>query len=151
MLQISNILCPTDFSDFSLQALKFASDLAQIFSAKLYIVNVVTPLPVLETPVNVGFDPNRFQKEMQIHAQKTIKNFSKKFVHPDVTTETIVAIGSEVDEILNVGKEKQVDLLVLATHGKSGIERLFFGSVAEKIIRHSTFPVLTIRPQKKKK
>ncbi len=147
MLKISKILCPTDFSDFSMQAIEVAGDLAQTFSAKLYLVNVVSPVPILETPTNVGFDPNRYQSELKTHAESRIQKIKQKAVDNKVSVETVVTVGSEVDEILNVVKTNKIDLMVLATHGRSGLQRLFFGSVAEKIIRHATVPVLTIRPQ----
>jgi len=161
MLPVKKILCPTDFSEHSYKALKAAEELAKELSATLLLVHVVPPVPVsseLQTgpsgysaPASAGgFNITEYIKELKANAEKSLDDIVKNKIKEDIDVETVVlAEREESDEINKFAEDKDVNLIVISTHGRTGLERLVFGSVAEKIIRHARKPVLTIRSMEK--
>jgi nucleotide-binding universal stress UspA family protein len=150
MLPIKKILCPTDFSDSSYEALKVAEELALNFSAKLYLINVVNPIPVITEPTGpLTFNLSLYQKELEEFSKKSLEDVRKNRISKQVRVQTIVAYGIAPDEIVGAAEAENVDLIVIATHGRTGFRHLVSGSVTEKVIRISSHPVLTIRTAKK--
>ncbi len=159
MLPFKKILCPTDFSEPSFEALKAAQELAQHFSAELVLVHVVAPVPrvsVTEAPevpgnphdLNVPLHMEKLEEE----SQKRLKKLADERLSKDVRVQQIVVHGRAADEIVKVAESERVDLIVLPTHGETGWGHFFFGSVAEKVVRTAGHPVLVIRaPRQKKK
>ncbi len=148
MLPIKNILCPTDFSDPSYEALKVADELAAHFGATLHVVNVVPLVPIVEAPIGVesaSFNVASYQQELEGQAQKSLKSLTEQKISKGVNIVTEVLIGNAAGEIMRYGGEKAVDLIVIATHGLSGWRRFISGSTTEQIVRQSSCPVLTIR------
>lgn len=148
MLPLKKIMCPTDFSDYSYQALQVADELAQHFSAELVLVHVVGPVPV--APVMPGMAPSAFnvakyQKELEMTSMKTMKEIVEKKISRAPNVRTVVGHGEAGSEIVDLAESEKADLVVISTHGMSGLERIFFGSVAEKVVRNSMCPVLTVR------
>jgi nucleotide-binding universal stress UspA family protein len=132
MLPIKNIVCPTDFSEPSFEALKAADELAAYFKATLHVVNVVPLVPIVEAPIGVesaSFNVASYQQELEMQA--------------NVVTE--VLIGNASGEVLRYASEKAADMIVIATHGLSGWRRFISGSTTEQIVRQASCPVLTIR------
>jgi nucleotide-binding universal stress UspA family protein len=153
VLPIKRIMCPTDFSDYSYQALKVADELAGHFSAELLIVHVVGPIPI--APVMPGmasstFNVARYRKELETSSLNSMRGIAGDLATNAPTVRTVVGHGQAADEIVNLMESEQVDLTVISTHGMSGLERIFFGSVAEKIVRNSRRPVLTVRAFREK-
>ena len=146
MVSIHRILCPIDFSDFSLDALRHGLVLAQWYSAQLTLVHVYPvsqPLPVegivLSVPVFVDADPNKMAEE--------VRRFCAPLLGPSgQSVEIVVRPGDAAREIRQEAERLPFDLLILGTHGRSGFERLFLGSVTEKVLRSTGVPVLTIPP-----
>jgi nucleotide-binding universal stress UspA family protein len=148
MLPIKNILCPTDFSDPSYEALKAADELAVHFGATLHIVNVVPLVPIVEAPIGVesaSFNVASYQQELEGQAQKSLKNMVEQKISRGVTAVTEVLIGNAAGEVMRYAGEKGVDMIVIATHGLSGWRRFISGSTTEQIVRQASCPVLTIR------
>jgi len=148
MLPIKNILCPTDFSDPSYEALKAADELAVHFGATLHIVNVVPLVPIVEAPIGVesaSFNVASYQQELEGQAQKSLKNMVEQKISRGVTAVTEVLIGNAAGEVMRYAGEKGIDMIVIATHGLSGWRRFISGSTTEQIVRQSSCPVLTIR------
>ncbi len=148
MLPIKNILCPTDFSDPSYDALKVADELAAHFGATLHIVNVVPLVPIVEAPIGVesaSFNVASYQQELEGQAHKSLQNLVEQKVGKGVTTATEVLIGNAAGEVMRYAGEKGVDMIVIATHGLSGWRRFISGSTTEQIVRQASCPVLTIR------
>ncbi|MGD8628425.1 MAG: universal stress protein [bacterium] len=148
MLPFKRILCPTDFSDYSYQALQAADELAGHFSAELLIVHIVSTVPL--APVVPGVTPTTFkvddyQKELEESSKKTLKEVVEKRVSRAPTVRTIVSRGPAAEEIVKVAEAEKAGLTVISTHGVSGLQRILFGSVAEKVVRDSKCPVLTIQ------
>jgi nucleotide-binding universal stress UspA family protein len=146
MVSINRILCPIDFSEFSLDALRHGLALAQWYSAQLTLLHVYQisqPLPMESipgsVPVFVDVDPNKTADE--------VRRFCAPLIGAsDQSVQIVVKPGDAAREIRKEAERLPFDLLILGTHGRSGFERLFLGSVTEKVLRSTRVPVLTIPP-----
>jgi universal stress protein A len=148
MLPVKKILCPTDFSEPSYEALKVADELAAHFGASLHIVNVVPVVPIVEAPIGVesaSFNVASYQQELEAQAERSIKNLVAQKVSKGVSAVADILIGNEAGEIVRYAQENGADMIVIATHGRSGWRRFIAGSVTDQIVRQATCPVLTIR------
>ena|SRR5581483_11873525 len=138
MLPIHTILHPTDFSEHSQFAWRLACALARDYGARLVVVHVIDlPVAVYGEGVMVS-EPEDYQaveEELdRMHAPD-----------PNVRVEHRVLEGDPVEEILVAARQAHAELIVMGTHGRTGLERLLMGSVAEQVVRRSTCPVLTVR------
>jgi nucleotide-binding universal stress UspA family protein len=146
MVSINRILCPIDLSDFSLDALRHGLALARWYSAQLtlfHVYQIFEPLALESTPgsvpVFVDADPNKVAED--------VRRFCAPLVGPSgQAVEIVVRPGDAAREIRNEAERLAFDLVILGTHGRSGFERLFLGSVTEKVLRTTRVPVLTIPP-----
>ncbi|MFO0911227.1 MAG: universal stress protein [Isosphaeraceae bacterium] len=139
MLPIKTILHPTDFSDASEHALKMAVGLARDYHARLLLLHAVEP-PVYYGELGVNFIPPEDYRES---AQERVD----ALVGADapITVETLVTEGIAASEILRIAKERHCDLVVIGSHGRTGIGRVLMGSVAEEVARKSPCPALIVR------
>jgi len=145
-LPLRKILAPTDFSDPSLGALGYAAQLSRHFKADLQLLHVVMRVQPAVTP---GFPhsvraPAR-QKELEDAAMEKLRRISGEHLPVEAPVEFIVVPGDPADTIIDISREKDSDLIVIATHGESGWKRALFGSVADSVIRNADCPVLSIR------
>ncbi len=148
MMKIEKILFPTDFTEGALAALPYAADLAKSYGAKLYLLHVIYDMSAatgLQVP-QVSF--NAMYEDIQKGAEKEIGNFAAVVGIELKNVETQVLRGVPYEEILTFARENGVDLIIMGTHGRSGFDRVIFGSTAEKVVRNSECPVLTVRSQK---
>lgn len=147
MLLFRKILWPTDFSDPSYKALIIANELALHFSSELYIVHVITPLPpvVEASSSRPKFNVSVYLGELKLSAEKSLQEVIDKKIDKRLKVHAFVAQGDAAVEINRIAKRENVELTVIATHGTSGWKRYFFGSIAEKVVRIASRPVLTIR------
>lgn len=141
------ILVPTDFSEYSDKALQEAIDIAQKFNAKITLLHVVEL--VIHCTVDYCLDPQtitQVESESILASKKMIQDQINKFAK-DKAVEIIPDIrkGAPYEEILKAQEEKMIDLIVIASHGQTGIKRFLVGSVAEKVLRHSKGPVLLVK------
>jgi universal stress protein A len=143
MLPLRKILCPTDFSEASYEALKAANELALHFSAALVLVHVV-PL-VIDIPTSADFYTPSDVETAQADARKALQEVVEKRISEKVRIRTKVAVGDPGDEIVSAAADENAGIIVIATHGLTGWRRLIFGSVAEKVVRLAPCPVLTIQ------
>jgi nucleotide-binding universal stress UspA family protein len=135
------ILCPIDFGPHSLAALEMALNLARQNGATLYLLSVV---PIvrdtgLMTPVAVEPSPG-LEQISRAHLNK----LARETIGATVPYETIVIVGDPGTKVLEVAAGTGVDLIVMGTHGRTGVKRLVLGSVAERVVRESPVPVLTV-------
>lgn len=145
-MKIKRILWPTDFSEASNKSLQAAQHMANQFSAELYIINVVLPVPVsFGYAGGSNFNIPLYQEELKKTSEKQLDEFVEGKIDKKIKTKSFVVQGPEVSSILNFANEQDVDLIVISTHGYTGLKRLLMGSVAEGVIRHAKQPVLTIR------
>jgi nucleotide-binding universal stress UspA family protein len=145
MKPIKKILVPLDFSPHSKAALDFAVDLARRYEAGLELLYVYEPLTytlpegyVLVTPEQLSEILNKLQAQLE-----TVRSQARSAGASQVATTLLQ--GGPVTEILRFARERDADLIVMGTHGRTGIKRLFIGSVAENVVRSSSCPVLTVR------
>jgi nucleotide-binding universal stress UspA family protein len=145
MLTCKKILCPTDLSEPSFVALDAAVTMARQFNAALTIVHVITPVPVAPDWAVIGsFDVRAYEQELRSKMESTLRQVAAQHVPPEIPTHTLVTVGEAAHEIVNVAEREQSDLVVIATHGRTGWRHLVFGSVTEKVARHVPCPVLIV-------
>jgi universal stress protein A len=152
MLPVKKILCPIDFSNSSLEALRVSSELARHFSSELTVIHVVQPVPVLAAgQVEPGaFCVPSYQQEMEVASMKLLQKHIDNLAVEGLTARPVVVLGDPADMIVQIAEDEKADLIVIATRGQSGIKRLIIGSVTEKVVRHAVTPVLTIKGSIKK-
>lgn len=146
MEQVNRILCAVDFSDYSPSVAAYAQSLAKCMSAEVLVLYVA---PSLNQYVGFHVPPSsieNFVGEIVTGAETSMETFIKENFS-DVPVKGRVATGYAAEEILEIAHEEGVDLIVIGTHGRKGIDRILFGSVAEKVVKSASCPVLTIRPE----
>jgi len=144
MFAFKTILCPTDFSEGSLQALSTASDLAITFGGEVYLMHVLPGKPSsVEADVEANL-PN-FERDVRAFAEKRMREIAEPLAAKGLRIRFTITSGKAADEILHLAREAAADLIVIATHGETGWRHLAFGSVTEKVVRLAACPVLTIR------
>jgi universal stress protein A len=142
------IVCPVDFSEFTQEIVASAVDIARKYGAELHLLHVIpnlnyfTPYESFLTPENLVAIEHNIEKEVDGDFARIIKKL-------DMPVKKVVKTGVTFVEIIDYVKEQGIDLVVMGTHGRSGIEHILIGSVAEKVVRKSPCPVLTIRPKGK--
>ncbi|NQT52383.1 universal stress protein [bacterium] len=145
---VRRILFPTDFSDYSLNALGYAIGLAEDYSSEMHILHVV-PAPdwaVQFEQVAPVLDAEFFD-QMEQSAAESIDSLAAERVRDRLEVTTAVRRGTAFLEIVRYAKEQDIDLIVIATHGRTGLKHALFGSVAEKVVRKAPCPVLSVRPE----
>ena len=151
--QYKKVLFCTDFSENSDYAFEFAYGIAKRDEGLLYMLHVIPANPQQAFVENaVGEEIlEEVQKEIQEDLDNNYKERYSKKIENGIRYETVTKTGREDAEILKFAKDEKVDIIVMGTHGKTGIEHVFFGSVAEKVLRHSPFPLFVIPCKKKLK
>lgn len=161
-LKFKRILCPMDLSSFSLEALKLAVRMAQNSPATLYLLHVIdnpfdelytmTPITQIDPAARELYEGeasrrSQILQETVAHSQTLLKQFCHPYVHaiPISRVRYLVETGDPFDKILDVTETRKIDLIILATHGRTGLKRLIIGNVAEKVVRHAPCPVLTVK------
>jgi universal stress protein A len=139
MIPIHNILHPTDFSARSDFAFRMASALARDYHANLIILHVVQQPVVLYTEGIIPAQPEDHFEEMREH----LLQFQSQ--DQDVSVSHLLEEGNPATEILRVAESIPADLIVMGTHGRHGLKRLFMGSVAEYVLERAACPVLTVK------
>jgi|SRR5215471_12242852 len=145
MLPVKLILCPTDFSEPAGQCVEAATELAKFFNAELLLVNVVPAIPNLPPDPNYVYKIPEFERYLHADAEKHLGEVLIQVSAKGIRARTQVGHGPAAEEIVTIAKAENADLIVIATHGATGWERLMFGSVAEKVVRLAECPVLTVR------
>lgn len=141
---IKNIMVPIDFSDYSKAALKYAAQFAKQFNSKIFLIYVVEPMiyPADFSMGQVAIPSSDI--DLTSRADEELKKLASE-IDNGLTVETIIKTGKPFVEINETSVEKDIDLIIIATHGHTGVEHLLFGSTAEKVVRKAPCPVLTIR------
>ena len=155
MFNIKNILLPTDFSNISLSAASYAADIAKQYNAKIHLLYVLEKTPPVLAIRSLDLSEDKIIKSLEEEAKKTLESTAEKvkknFEGENLTMETVLRKGLDYVEINRYSEEKNIDLIVIATHGRTGLLHTLLGSVAEKVIRYAKRPVLVITPSGKEK
>jgi nucleotide-binding universal stress UspA family protein len=160
-LEFKQILCPVDLSEFSLQALRLAVQIAANSDATLDILHVIqnpfdelymTSLTESDPALLDAYaaEPQRRAKILRATEERTealLKQFCHEVVKNHSKVRYHVRNGDPFERILDGTEDFMADLVVLATHGRTGMKRLLIGNVAEKVVRHAPCPVLTVKPK----
>jgi nucleotide-binding universal stress UspA family protein len=146
MFDLHRILVPTDFSKFSQHALMYAAAFAEKFGAELYLLHVVQDL-ALFIPDMVTVSPPLAPSVDQLTAAAgtAFDRLLKENPLPGITVHREVRQGTPFYEIIRYAREIDVDLIIMGTHGHSGLAHVLLGSVSEKVVRKAPCPVLTVR------
>jgi len=142
---IRKILVPVDFSAYSRNALKYAFSFAKKIEAKIYSVYVVEPL-VFPADFSMGqISIPSMNVDTTERAKDELETFVNNILGKDILVKTIIKTGKPFVEINETASELDIDLIIIASHGHTGVEHLFFGGTAEKVVRKAPCPVLTLR------
>jgi nucleotide-binding universal stress UspA family protein len=144
-INIRRILVPIDFSEHSKNALKYAIPFAEKFKASIDLIYVVEPTiyPADFSFGQIGF-PN-VEEELRTRGSDELENLMKKEIAGKVVSRKIVRTGKPFYEINQYALEEKMSLIIIATHGHTGMEHILFGSTAEKVVRKAPCPVLVVR------
>lgn len=143
------ILCPVDFSKVSMEALKLSGELADKFGAGLIIVHVLEPILA---PTDFSFGPlsmTDVEDKLADRAQEGIDQAAASLGIPRDKIQSIVARGIGSQEIIRIASENKADLIVMGTHGYTGLTHALLGSTAERVVRRAPCPVLTVKGKEK--
>lgn len=138
---IDRILCATDFSEISRMVVPCGIDLAKELNAELYVCHVID-LPTISVYGEAVFDPLTQQQRFKDFARQEIEN---QLSDAPVESTPLVTFGHATEEITRLTAEYGIDLVITATHGRSGLRRLFLGSVTERLMRTLNTPLLVLR------
>jgi universal stress protein A len=148
-MQIKKILVPTDFSEHADYALTWALGLAADCKATVLLFNAAPPMASFAFPESVYYpDLARMEQEVIADAEKRVAEFVSKHAASGVTVETRVALGEAVWEICQIAEREHADIIVMGSHGRTGLSHVLLGSVAERVVRYAPCPVLVVRPPK---
>lgn len=143
------ILSPIDFSEHSQGALGDAAEIAKQFGSELLLVHAVPAIPRL-TAASEIFHEAEFETELHKDATERLQKLAQDLSRQGLRVRSEVGIANEAGmEILRIAEQNHADLIVIATHGMTGWHRMVFGSVAEKVVRLATCPVLVLRVERK--
>lgn len=138
------ILCPVDFSDASRGALHYARAIAEHFGARLVVLAVEDPLltEAVDLATGAGWNADDTRHELTRFVARVLNDDALKGLAP----EYVVAVGKPAPQILHVASEQGARLIVMSTHGLTGMRKMFFGSTTERVLRETTIPVLATPP-----
>ncbi len=145
MMEIKSILFPTDFSEGSSQALQYAIDLAKRYEAKLYVVHVIYDVVKASGWYVPHMSIDQMYKDIEEGAKKELERFGLEELSGIKNIERKVLMGVPHEEIMNFASKNKIDIIVMGTHGRKGIDRILFGSTAAQVVRFAPCPVLTVR------
>lgn len=144
MKAIKKILVATDFSELSVAAVEYAKIFAAKFEAKVYLVHVVEIAPLILP--DGGPTYLAVSHEVEKDATKELKRFAAKNLGSLKKLELIICEGDPRQEIVKLAEKENIDLIVMATHGRTGLAHVILGSVAERVVHSSPVPVVMVRP-----
>jgi nucleotide-binding universal stress UspA family protein len=142
------ILLPVDLSDISQKVVPYAKLMAEKFDGELHLLFVVHIFEEFSGIYVSGPEIIKFENELVRGAEQRMQEFSQEFMNDCRGCRTKVVVGDIAEEIIKYLEAEKIELVVLGTHGRRGLDRLLFGSVAQKVIRLSPVPVLSINPYK---
>lgn len=145
-MKMKKMLVPIDLSEFSLEALELANSLASLYQAQVYLLHVIP----IETPIGypaVDHHSETILRDAGDFSVKLLDAMIEKKMNNSKKLVRVIRRGEPHLEIVRYAKDEGVDLIIMATHGRTGLARVFLGSVAEAVIRRSPVPVLAVKPR----
>jgi len=147
-MQIRSILFPTDFSECGNFALSYAASFARTFKASIICLNVIEPIvpTVGYSGMTEPLPIADIAEQLEDSAERELPKLAECDEFSGLEVEELVVHGEAAAEIVRVAKDRNVDLIVIASHGRTGLGRILFGSTAEAVVRHAHCPVLVVKP-----
>jgi nucleotide-binding universal stress UspA family protein len=147
-MKIRSLLLPTDFSECANYALSYASEFAREAGASIICVHVIEPVvpTVGYSGVTEPLPMADISEQLEDSATRELPKIAQHEACAGLAVEEVIAHGDAASEIVRVAKERQVDLIVISSHGRTGLGRMLFGSTAEQVVRHAPCPVLVVKP-----
>jgi nucleotide-binding universal stress UspA family protein len=146
MITIKSILCPVDFSDAARNAVRYACEFAKSMGSKVYLLNVVEPRP-MAADLSMNYIP--LEEDLERAAGEDLDEILQEVKKSGIDAEADVMIGTPAEVILEQAGKLDVSLLIMGSHGKTGLSRLLMGSVAEVVVRKANCPVLIVKAVEK--
>ena len=144
-MEIKKILFATDFSEGSSNSLPYAVSIAKKYGAKLYFVHVIYDIAKTSGSYVPHVSLDELYKDMEKNAKVELEKCFIEEMKLLKDVERVVLKGTPYEEISSFAEENKIDLIVLGTHGRKGLDRMLFGSTAEQVVRLAPCPVLTVR------
>jgi universal stress protein A len=145
MRTIKKILVPTDLSELSVVAVEYAASLAEKYSARIYMLYVIEGQPSKGLPPDDGYSEAGPAASLEEGKKELHRFFHRRGKELGDVIE-VVRAGKAQTEICRFANEEGIDLIVMATHGRTGLAHVLMGSVAERVVRTSGVPVMTVKP-----
>ena len=147
-MDVRSILLPTDFSECARRAVPVAAEMSRLLGARVICLHVVEPVvpPVGWAPISGALPVADFGEQLDESAGRELPAFSGGEEFEGLDVEELVAHGEPAAEIVRVARERGVGLIVISSHGRTGLGRILFGSTAEAVVRHAHCPVLVVKP-----
>ena len=145
MIRMKKILVPTDFSDYSAHALQYGLSFCREFNAQLILLHVIEDPFYPSNGATFGFNVEEFFRRMEEESSKRMLELVPPDTEKEIPVERIAIRGTPFLEIIRLAKERDVDMIILSTHGRSGLAHVLMGSVTEKTVRKAPCPVLVVR------
>lgn len=147
MIKLTRIVCPTDFSPTSSHAVDYAGTLAASFGAELVLMHAIPQMDYPLRSFGMASSLGHIKEELQTRAMESLEARSEKLREslPNVKVRLLVRNGEAHDATLECAKEEAAEMIVMGTHGHTGITHALLGSSAEKVVRLAPCPVLTVR------
>lgn len=146
MISIKNILAPTDFSENSFPAFEFAHYLSVQCKAVLHVLHVYEP--IASKKYNNQFVEQRFEKSRYLNAEEELRRFINRISPQGIQIVEAMVPGKPYEQIINYSKAKQIDLVIIASHGWTGLSHLITGNVTNRVLRYSQVPTICIKTGK---
>lgn len=150
MKKIQNILFPVDLSEISSQLVPYVLDLAEKYEAGIHILFVARAFDYFSGYNVAPSSIITFHDEIVEGTEKSLQEFKQRYFKDVPTATAVVEIGDVPEKILDYVEAHDIDLLVMGTHGRKGLNKVFFGSVAERVSKFATVPVLLVNPYRMK-
>jgi nucleotide-binding universal stress UspA family protein len=147
-MEIRSILLPTDFSECASYALSYAVSFARQANASIICVHVIEPVvpTVGYTGMAEPLPMADISDQLESSAERELPKIAECDECSGLNVEEVIVHGDAASEIVRVAGERGVDLIVIASHGRTGLGRMLFGSTAESVVRHAPCPVLVVKP-----
>ncbi|MEI8032622.1 MAG: universal stress protein [Chlorobiaceae bacterium] len=137
MISIKKIICPIDFSELSRKSLQYANEFAKLSGGEIFLVGVVENDPTIN--YSHGLEPERAEAEKKLAALIEEEKIA------GIVADYVIYEGFAEECIIDYAKRKEADVIIMGSHGRRGLKRLFLGSVAEHVIRRAPCPVLVVK------
>jgi nucleotide-binding universal stress UspA family protein len=147
MKSMKKILIPTDFSLFSLSGIDYALSLTKLYNAAIYMLHVVPQSVFVALYPNLDLNSETVLRDNAVKVKTEFDSFIHNYLNNVPNINQVIKQGEPYKEIVRFAHEEDMDLIVIATHGRTGLAHVLMGSVAEKVVRYSSVPVLTVKPE----